>query len=112
MRTPAEWERIRMTGTDLTTDEQKLRQLPYADFIAAVQRDARVEWTVSFHPVDDGTVFACVLFCPECCAQHIDRGEWATKPHRTHLCEVCGHKWRPSEYATVGVYSVSPLTVI
>jgi len=34
---------------------------------------------------------------------HIDKGEWATKPHRTHLCEFCGHKWRPEEYPTVGV---------
>jgi uncharacterized protein YlaI len=43
-----------------------------------------------------------ILFCPECKYQHVDRGEWATKPHRTHLCEICGHLWRPFEVATYG----------
>lgn len=46
---------------------------------------------------------ALPLRCPECIAPHIDKDEWATKPHRTHLCEYCGHKWRPKETATVGV---------
>lgn len=45
-----------------------------------------------------------VLLCPKCEAQHIDRGVWATtRIHRTHLCAVCGHLWKPFEYATVGV---------
>lgn len=44
-----------------------------------------------------------VLFCPKCNGQHIDRDEWATKPHKTHLCEFCGHLWRPKETHTVGV---------
>lgn len=43
------------------------------------------------------------LYCPACGAFHVDRGEWATREHRTHLCEACGHEWRPREYATVGV---------
>lgn len=43
------------------------------------------------------------LFCPECGNQHIDRDEWATRPHKTHLCEWCFHEWRPFEFATVGV---------
>jgi hypothetical protein len=43
------------------------------------------------------------LKCPVCGAKHIDRDEWATRPHRTHLCEWCRHEWRPCEYATVGV---------
>lgn len=49
-----------------------------------------------------------VLFCPACRGQHIDRGEWATpqRLHRTHLCEHCGHLWRPHDMATIGVESV------
>ncbi len=42
------------------------------------------------------------LNCPECGKPHVDRGEWATKPHHTHLCEHCGHKWRVEPY-TFGV---------
>jgi len=44
-----------------------------------------------------------ILKCPACGEQHIDKGEWATKPHRTHLCEKCNHEWRPFEFPTVGV---------
>jgi hypothetical protein len=43
------------------------------------------------------------LWCPKCGARHLDEGEWATRPHRTHLCLACGETWRPSERATVGV---------
>ncbi len=44
-----------------------------------------------------------ILFCPGCGHQHIDRGEWATKRHRKHLCEKCGQIWKPAPVATVGV---------
>lgn len=47
-----------------------------------------------------------VLRCPSCLAPHIDEGEWATKPHRTHrthLCLKCQTRWRPANVATVGV---------
>jgi len=46
-----------------------------------------------------------VLHCPKCHVQHVDRGEWATaaKAHQKHLCEACGHTWKPSAIATVGV---------
>lgn len=27
-----------------------------------------------------------VIACPECKLQHVDRGEWATRPHKTHRC--------------------------
>lgn len=43
------------------------------------------------------------LFCPKCKFLHVDEGEWATKPHKTHLCTECGHKWRPHAYPTVGI---------
>lgn len=45
------------------------------------------------------------LHCPKCCAEHVDRDEWATRPHRTHLCE-CGHEWDPCDFQTVGVETI------
>ncbi len=56
------------------------------------------------------------LSCPECLKPHIDEGEWATRPHKTHLCvddakgKGCGHKWKPSGHATVGVETVCKCT--
>lgn len=44
-----------------------------------------------------------LLFCPMCRARHVDRGEFATKPHHTHACQTCGHCWRPAVAHTVGV---------
>lgn len=51
-----------------------------------------------------------ILFCPECGFQHVDRASppdheirWTNPPHRSHLCEECGHIWRPADVATVGV---------
>ena len=48
------------------------------------------------------SIVPTILFCPVCGEQHVDKGEWATKPHRTHLCEECGHTWRPFEASTIG----------
>src|SRR5688500_17668856 len=47
-----------------------------------------------------------ITHCPNCGIQHVDRGEWATKSHKTHLCECCGHLWRPHDYPTVGVEEI------
>lgn len=44
-----------------------------------------------------------MLFCPKCNLQHIDKGVYATRVHRSHLCAGCGHVWRPFDKATVGV---------
>jgi len=51
-----------------------------------------------------------ILHCPGCGLRHVDEGEWATRPHRTHLCvgegvrAGCGHLWTPvATRATVGV---------
>lgn len=41
--------------------------------------------------------------CPECGVAHVDEGPWATRLHKTHQCQACGHEWRPYEYPTVGV---------
>lgn len=38
-----------------------------------------------------------------CGALHVDKGEFATKPHHTHSCQECGMTWRPAVVATVGV---------
>lgn len=43
------------------------------------------------------------IWCPKCSAPHVDEGEWATRPHKTHQCQSCKHEWRPFPYATVGV---------
>ncbi len=47
-----------------------------------------------------------ILFCPSCGEQHIDEGEWATKLHKTHLCQHCECEWRPANVATVGVETI------
>ena len=46
--------------------------------------------------------------CPRCTAQHVDEGEWATRPHRTHRCVMCEHEWRPMNVPTVGVRELPP----
>lgn len=59
-----------------------------------------------------------VLHCPAG-HPHVDEGEWATRPHKTHKCQAkrwrggggptppdwgtCGLEWRPAEFPTVGV---------
>ena len=50
-----------------------------------------------------------ILPCPKCGKLHVDLEEWATKPHRTHLCSFCGHEFRPALVATVGVARLSVL---
>lgn len=44
-----------------------------------------------------------ILYCPQCRSRHVDAGEFATKSHHTHACQVCGHVWRPAVVATTGV---------
>lgn len=46
-----------------------------------------------------------ILTCPAhgCGARHVDKGDFATKPHHTHACQHCGHVWRPAIVPTVGV---------
>jgi hypothetical protein len=46
------------------------------------------------------------LFCPFCCTQHVDEGEWSSRPHHKHLCAKCGKIWRVEPY-TFGVKVVS-----
>ena len=43
------------------------------------------------------------LSCPACGIWHIDEGDLATTPHRTHACQHCGALWAPAVVPTVGV---------
>jgi hypothetical protein len=70
--------------------------------VSAVERAHRCDmsrWT----PVD------MTLVCPSCGRRHVDVGEWATRPHKTHRCVDgpdgigCSNEWRPFDYPTVGV---------
>lgn len=45
-----------------------------------------------------------LLWCPECGGRHIDEGEFKTKSHHTHACQICGMVWRPALVPTVGVH--------
>lgn len=49
------------------------------------------------------TPIPMILHCPECRARHVDVGEFATKVHHTHSCQICGFTWRPAVVPTVGV---------
>lgn len=53
-----------------------------------------------------GGAVPLALWCPKCSAPHVDEGEWATRPHKTHQCQSCGHEWRPFPHPTVGVAHV------
>jgi rubredoxin len=46
---------------------------------------------------------AMLLWCPQCNTRHIDKNDFATKPHHTHACQSCGHVWRPAIESTCGV---------
>jgi hypothetical protein len=77
-----------------------------------------------------------VLYCPRCGKQHIDKDnseelrieaaergidregdreleqwleerEWLNPPHRSHLCHFCKCIWRPADFPTNGVASIS-----
>jgi len=51
-----------------------------------------------------------VLACPTCHVWHIDKDEWATRPHKTHLCLSCGAEFRPANVPTVGVVALPEIT--
>lgn len=44
-----------------------------------------------------------ILWCPSCETRHVDAGDSATRPHRTHACQHCGVLWAPAAVPTVGV---------
>ena len=63
----------------------------------SLQHDIRAALSAQPQPVPKE------LHCPHCKTAHIDKDEWATKPHKTHLCSKCKGAWKPFEYPTVGV---------
>jgi rubredoxin len=56
-----------------------------------------------FPTVSDFATVPMIIHCPQCCARHIDEGEFAEKPHHTHSCQLCGFVWRPAKLNTHGV---------
>ena len=44
-----------------------------------------------------------LIHCPRCLKQHIDEGEFATKPHKIHACQFCGLGFAASKEPSVGV---------
>ena len=37
-----------------------------------------------------------LIICPRCKEQHVDEGEFATKPHKNHSCQFCGLTFQAS----------------
>jgi len=66
---------------------------------AGAYRAAPIETKVTA----DALPIPMLLTCPACGHRHIDAGLFATKPHHTHACQICGVVWRPAVIATVGV---------
>lgn len=109
----AQFERVAGEGMDLDATLGYLIQWLQA-------RDARRPT-----PPDLREAVPMVLYCPAG-HQHIDEGEWATKPHKTHECQkvipcncsalyhgecvktICGQQWRPADFPTVGVAALQP----
>lgn len=50
-----------------------------------------------------------ILHCPQCHMQHIDIAtkEWNNPPHRSHECQFCKCIWRPADFATAGVNTIT-----
>ena len=86
-------------------------------------REAWEIWQAATPPalLSDDKPVDMVLYCPKCGTQHIDAPEpsmltedaamyggdwpsrWKNPPHKSHLCHVCAHIWRPSDTPTNGV---------
>lgn len=50
------------------------------------------------------------LRCEMCGHLHIDKGEFALRPHKRHQCEKCGLIWQPTLIATIGVKFLNEVT--
>jgi hypothetical protein len=96
-----------------TNGSQTLREKRLIDDYNAVRRtllETSTELSISQVRVRDLEEAAAkpiplILTCPAptCGARHIDEGEWATRIHHTHSCQICGFTWRPAVVPTVGV---------
>jgi len=84
---------------------------PYAliEMLSAALRSEALALDAERALAEGGAAFRLCMFCQSCGKLHVDIGEWATRPHKTHLCvdddsgPGCGARWKPSEYPTVGV---------
>lgn len=86
---------------------------------SALVDDARKENDELIRAEGEGPI-PMVLHCPACGLQHIDAPDlddihwidgarsipWTNPPHRSHLCQGCGHIWRPADVPTEGVAAV------
>ena len=61
------------------------------------------QWQAAKEALDNIKPRDMQLLCPQCGILHIDEGEWATTPHKKHLCQFCGNLWAPRSYSTYGV---------
>lgn len=90
------------------TPAELLVKLDEAKIEAAKMKDAWLRTAADFDNYRKQPI-KLALSCPRCHQQHVDDGEWATTPHRTHKCVAgmfgpgCGASWAPSEHPTVGV---------
>lgn len=67
------------------------------EYLKAALSSARKELALPVAPIP------MFLTCPICKTQHVDEDEWATRPHKTHLCADCGWEWKVANVPTVGV---------
>ena len=84
------------------------KMLRYGMLPSQIERALRQDLSVPTNeaPVD------MLLFCPICDWQHVDAPDeqtpgWDNPPHKSHLCRMCGHVWRPSDRATNGVLMIN-----
>lgn len=75
-----------------------------------IETRENAEWRDKVATLNDGStcvsnrlVVPLILHCPECNKRHVDKGDFAKKPHHTHACQSCGFTWRPAVVNTVGV---------
>jgi hypothetical protein len=83
---------------------QKFKVLPWDGKVKVVLDPAELNEGVGGEPAP----VPMNLFCPFCGTRHVDEGEWATRPHKTHQCQSCMKEWRLFPYPTVGVPAVAP----
>lgn len=67
------------------------------------QTAAAIAELIGIGAEEESAPIPMTLWCPSCGARHVERGEFATRPHHTHACQACGTTWRPAVVATVGV---------
>lgn len=101
------FNRMTMAGIDFAAVEARIMQWLAVNYLclwfAQLHGDV-VEWVQDeCHVTPRPYLSRQVLACPKCHTAHVDRGGWAAIPHKTHLCEWCGHTWRPFDFYTVGV---------